>query len=90
MGFAVNKTSNEYADLIDNSLYEKMPKAVLAAIAASFALRMAEDDFSQVQSIMVEEWQALYDNGIVPQKPPKVRARVGEPDWDTRNFQERI
>lgn len=91
MAFAVNKTSNEYADLIDSSLYEKMPKTVLAAIAVSFALRLAEDDFSQVQDLLVEEWDTLHTAGIVPQKPQKERARrVGEPDWDTRNFQERI
>lgn len=90
MAFAVNKTSNEYADLIDTSLYEKMPKTVIAAIAASLALRLADDDFSAVQALLVEEWQALYDNGIVPQKPPKVQARISEPDWDTSNFQERI
>jgi len=64
------KQGNEYAKLIHN--YEKMPKAVLAAIAASFAVVYSgEDDLSKAHDIVNAEWLTLYQAGIVPQKPIK-------------------
>ena len=61
------KVSNEYALAIPD--YDKMPKAVLAALAMSLALRLSADDFQEARRLLHEEWVALYDAGIVPQKP---------------------
>ena len=63
------KLSNEYARLL-GPLYADMPKAVLAAIAVSFANRLNDGVFQGVECLLMDEWQALYDNGIVPQRPP--------------------
>lgn len=64
----ITKQHNEYARLIHN--YDRIPKAVLAAIAASFAnMFVCEDDLSQVHKAVNAEWAALYAAGIVPQKP---------------------
>lgn len=64
------KQSNEYARLVDN--YDKIPKAVFAAIAVS-ALNIAfcEDDLSKINEVLINEWNALYNSGIIPQKPIK-------------------
>ncbi len=65
------KLSNEYARAIVS--YERIPKAVLAAVAYSYASRLIGDSDSptMVESAILEEWQVLHDNGIVPQEPPK-------------------
>jgi hypothetical protein len=63
------KLSNEYAKLL-GPLYTGMPKAVIAAIAVSFANRINEGVFDGVECLIADEWQALYENGIVPQRPP--------------------
>lgn len=65
---AVSKKSNPYADLIDPVLYAQTPKAVLAAIVVSL-LSGGGDDPRYLNERIRAEWQALYDNGIVPQKP---------------------
>lgn len=65
------KVSNDYAKVAPK--YSGTPKAVWAAIAVSFAARIAErDPFGDSDAIAIcigEEWEALYRNGIVPQKP---------------------
>lgn len=73
----VFKMTNEYADVLGYDLYAKMPKAVLAAIAVSFASLQVEGqggeslDRDAIRAAMIEEWTILHSNGIIPQKPPK-------------------
>jgi len=77
------KTSNEYAHEI-KAMYQRTPKAVLAALAVSFAHRMLGGDLetlSGVEAALIEEWAILHRNGIVPQKPPTgLRGNGGSPD----------
>jgi hypothetical protein len=63
--------SNEYADAISDELFDALPKSVLAAIAVSFACR--NGDFNDVDNRILKEWMTLHENGIVPQKPLKIR-----------------
>lgn len=65
----INMVSNEYADEL-GELYGKMPKAVLAAVAVSYASD-GGDHMEHIQTKILTEWHALYDAGIVKQKPPK-------------------
>lgn len=60
--------------LSEREWFDKCPKAVLFAICQQFAMRVA-DDFTADAAFetMQAEWRALHDNGIVPQKPAKVR-----------------
>ena len=51
------------------AFYGDTPKAVFAAIA--FSLASVNGDPEEAQRVMLREWTALYDNGIVPQKPPQ-------------------
>lgn len=70
---AMNKTRNQYQQLISEELYEKTPKAVFAAIAVSlFVIASGEEDFSDIDRKIITEWMALHGNAIVPQKPPKI------------------
>ncbi len=70
----VNKKSNEYAKVI-SEIYDRTPKAVLAAIAVSYAMMVDDsvdyDGFEGVQEAILKEWGILHSNGIVPQKPIK-------------------
>ncbi len=68
----LNFKSNEYADLIDSSLYRDMPKTVLAAIAVSFIIRLEGQVIEDIDGYLHDEWKALYQNGIVPQRPIKL------------------
>jgi hypothetical protein len=68
------KTTNEYQRHIVG--YGSIPKAVLAAIAVSFAAMhhgdkaLDSDSPSEVVTgWLMQEWQTLYEQGIVPQKP---------------------
>lgn len=65
------KLSNEYARAIVD--YGRIPKAVLAAVAYSFASRIISDGDSptMIEAAIMDEWVVLHQNGIVPQKPPK-------------------
>jgi hypothetical protein len=66
------KTTNEYAQFLERAhLFEKTPKTVFAALAVSYALHQREDNFNAVVEELLDEWEILYQNGIVPQKPPK-------------------
>jgi len=67
--YAANKKGNEYAEAIDRDVYEKMPKAVIAAVAVSFAT-CGGDHIEEATNAMLVEWWTLYQAGIVPQKPP--------------------
>jgi hypothetical protein len=70
---ALNKKMNNYAEAISPELYEKTPKAVFAAIAASFALLLNDEDFDGLDEKLLNEWRTLNQNGIVPQKPIKLK-----------------
>jgi hypothetical protein len=60
---------NEY-NLLLGSLYEKIPKAVFAAIAVS-VITQGGDYLDEASALILDEWKVLYQNGIVPQCPPK-------------------
>jgi hypothetical protein len=61
--------SNDYAKLLDN--FDKIPKSVFAAIAVSYVLRDNNENFPTVKEGILKEWEVLYNNNIVPQKPLK-------------------
>lgn len=64
------KTSNEYQVQL-GKLYVRTPKAVFAAIAYSFADRLDGEapTPNRIKETIINEWRALNDSGIVPQKP---------------------
>ena len=66
---SINYRGNEYARAIVD--YERIPKAVFAAVAYALASRLIADGDSptMIEAAIIDEWQVLYDNGIVPQKP---------------------
>ena len=63
----VTNLFNEYARLLP--YYDRIPKTVLAAIAVSYASR-GGDCLHEAAANVAREWATLYQNGIVPQKPP--------------------
>jgi hypothetical protein len=62
------KLGNEYADQL-GKLYEKNPKAVLAAVVVAL---LAKDlgSMNGLPHAFLLEWEMLHINGIVPQKSP--------------------
>lgn len=73
---------NGYARLIPASLYDRMPKAVLAALAVSLVMQRGDeggceihpDDATASEDVtktLLAEWSALNLAGVVPQKPVK-------------------
>lgn len=65
------KIGNEYARMLERD-YARTPKAVLAAIAVSFAIHLQdEEDLSKARGQVMAEWAALHAAGIVPQAPPE-------------------
>jgi hypothetical protein len=70
MSYGLGKRTNEYARALDQI---DAPKAVWAAIAFAFADRLTglHMDDHAIHTLIMDEWQALHDNGIVPQKPRK-------------------
>jgi hypothetical protein len=75
------KIGNEYVAQF-GKLYEQTPKAVFAAVALSLAfIKVEERGFDLAVQEFLNEWRALYENGLVPQKPPKGQA--GSPDGET-------
>lgn len=65
--YGVSKIFNEYADQVIE-IYGSCPKAVFAAVAVS-ALTTGGDKLEQAADLFMDEWWALYDAQIVPQKP---------------------
>ncbi len=61
----VNYKSNPYADAL-GPVFEKCPKAVLAAIAVSFATDGGQH-LEQAQGRILREWEALFIAQVVPQ-----------------------
>ena len=63
-----NNTNNDYARALGD-LFDKTPKTVLAAIAVS-ALTTGGERIAEARAEVLREWLVLYQNGIVPQRPP--------------------
>ncbi len=66
--------SNEYVAALGDSLFEKTPKTVFAALAVSLAMLRGDDDGNEFDPeaaapFLLREWWALYRAGIIPQKP---------------------
>lgn len=66
----LNNLTNLYADAL-GSMFDEIPKSVLAAIAVS-ALTCGGDEIAFAAHRVAAEWQALYDNGIVAQRLGKL------------------
>lgn len=62
------KITNEYA--IAYPHYKDTPKAVIAAIAYSLAMRLSCDDADEVKTILLSEWDSLTACGVVQQQRP--------------------
>ena len=66
------KLHNDYVRAIPD--YSDTPKSVMAAVAYSLARRLTgEDDHNGAVRIMRDEWHALHESGIVPQRPPNTQ-----------------
>ncbi len=65
------KTLNSYAKAFSQDFYEKTPKAVFAALAASYLINLLEVVDEPLDRAARNEWETLHMQGIVPQKPPK-------------------
>jgi len=68
------KTRNEYAEVL-GAMFDQIPKAVFAAIAVS-SVTGGGDWLEHAQQRIADEWKALYDAGIVPQKPDGYAGRI--------------
>lgn len=66
------KLGNAYLPNL-GTLYADTPKAVFAAIAWSMCFIDSEECTARANERLLDEWRALYENGIVPQAPPKPR-----------------
>ena len=60
---------NEYVRKIPR-LFNECPKTVLAAIAVSYA-SSGGDHLEIAERNLCYEWVTLFENGIVPQRPPQ-------------------
>lgn len=67
----VFKKGNDYQRAI-SEIYEKTPKAVFAALVVDLLLIANGENFDIITSKLLEEWEILYKNGIVPQKPVRI------------------
>ena len=70
----ITKKGNGYADAIVD--YDKIPKAVLAAMLVSRCsvggeMLQTDEGEREMNDIIAWEWRTLYQNGIVPQAPPR-------------------
>lgn len=68
---AIRDMRNEYASLASGAL--DAPKLVWAGLAFSLAMRLCGDDMDAALKMLGDEWQALHDAGIVPQKVKRAR-----------------
>lgn len=72
---------NWMPDLTDEERkwFDKCPKAALFEIARQFAMRLGDEFSAEVAfKTMVNEWQLLSQQDIVPQKPPKAFAAFSQ------------
>lgn len=58
-----------YVNVIGTEVYDRIPKAVFAAIAVS-SLTQGGDRLERAVPRLLREWSVLHDNGIVKQRPP--------------------
>lgn len=78
---------NEYAAQLAGDggaaggIIDKIPKMVALAVAVS-ALTSGGDRLHEARDSFLREWWCLYDNKIVPQKPPYPRP-TSEPDEES-------
>lgn len=73
--FPGHKKGNQYAAMLGD-LYNEAPKAVLAAIAVSFAVILdGEERHERAANAVLSEWWTLYDAGVIAQKPPRANPR---------------
>ena len=63
----LNAKANEYQESYPE--FDSTPKAVIAAIAYSLALRLSEDNHGAAQELLRDEWRHLHQSGLVPNKP---------------------
>lgn len=75
---AINKLHNDYAAAL-GALFDEMPKAVIAAIAVSLASE-GGNSLDDAPARIATEWDVLYLNGIVPQRPPATVRALIRPD----------
>jgi hypothetical protein len=66
------KITNEYAQTLGD-LYDKVPKAVLAAVVVSLMSCGGDNLEDDMPRQLLDEWQCLHECGIVPQRPPVQR-----------------
>lgn len=66
------KKENQYQQQLDGRFYDKCPKAVFAALAVSYAVNHGIVSFEEITGELLSEWNNLYNQGIVSQKPPKL------------------
>lgn len=66
---ALNK-SNEYAGMLPPGMMDNTPKAVFAALLVSEYLNRQNILPDELAATIFGEWKTLYQNGIVPQRPP--------------------
>jgi len=78
--------------LSEREWFDKVPKSVLFEIARQFGMRVADDFTAEAAfAAMVNEWELLHVNGIVPQKPAKARSeRDIVVSWLKRNPNSKI
>ena len=66
-------TTNAYAGAFDQDLYDRIPKAVWAAIAISRITcggdLLDRDTLGGAEKYIIDEWDILHAAGIVPQGP---------------------
>ncbi len=67
--YGVQKKQNEYMNVLPRDFYANCPKSVFAAIAVSLAT-VGGDYLDEAAARILAEWRALYEAGIVEQKPP--------------------
>ena len=67
----INNSNNQYNALLGR-LSDRIPKSVFAAIAVSFAnILQGEGQLEKAPEFVALEWVLLYENQIVPQRPPQ-------------------
>lgn len=71
------KKRSAYHSVISEKLFEKCPKTVFAALTIA-SLTVGGDYLEEAEERIIHEWWVLFDNGIVPQKPPFPRPKREE------------
>ncbi len=63
------ETENKYQKQISREVFDRTPKAVFAALAVSYFINT---EVEHIDAALLDEWQLLYMQGIIPQKPPNI------------------